>query len=536
MTRPVFSDIHPDAAERIASTAQDTAQKQQDLGKRDERFAKLQNRAANIMQTLQNLHQFFFGKKSEKIRMPATKGGAEQLSLFHKEDSGAIPQPDAPEADEVPWAVHKRKKKRTQKKLIARFSVSVKKGLLCSALCVLFLMPLGALGEARVMVVTDIHYLAPELYRDSDLFIMALKRGDGKITQYSDELLAALCSEAAALKPDALIVTGDLTLNGEKASHKRLAQWFASIEKEAGVPVWVIPGNHDINSENAHIYYHYSWDSTETVSQAEFAEIYRDFMLPAEGKENANLSYHVIISDEFWAVLPDISFYKPTAQAFGLFTSDHKDWIEGVLTQARAAGAEAVTFTHHNLISHTKFLEEVYLMFGHESMASLVRQYGVRLNLSGHMHIQHIAEENGLTDAVTGGFCVAPHRYSLVTLSDDGTLTYEAKALNEAYLPEGFQAMSRTWFGDIAKEKARASLSSLNIPVEALETMLDYFAKFNLAYFAGEYSADDPAWMEDAAYPLWQRYAPEYLNAYMGTVMHESQGNHLIRVLPPYNR
>ena len=408
-----------------------------------------------------------------------------------------------------------------------------KKYLFLAALLILLLLPLGAWAETRIMVVTDIHYLAPELYRDSDLFIVALKRGDGKMTQCSEELMAALCSETAALKPDALIVTGDLTLNGEKASHERLAQWFASIEKETGTPVWVIPGNHDINSENAHIYYHYSWDSTETVTQAEFAEIYRDFLLPAEGKENANLSYHVKINDEFWAILPDVAFYKPTAQAFGLFTADHKSWMESVLIQAREDAAEAVTFTHHNLISHTKFLEEAYLMFGHESMSALARQYGVRLNLSGHMHIQHIAEENGLTDAATGGFCVAPHRYALVTLSDDGTLTYEARALSDEYLPGGFHALSRAWFGGIAKEKMRPSLATLNIPTDDLETMLDYYARFNLAYFAGEYSADDPAWTEDGAYSLWLQYAPEYLNAYMGTVMSESRGNHLLRVLPP---
>ena len=401
-----------------------------------------------------------------------------------------------------------------------------------AALFLLFLAPLAARTETRVMVVTDTHYLAPELYQDSELFLMALKRGDGKITQCSEELMAALLAETKALQPDALIVTGDLTLSGEKASHEKLAKWFAAIE-ETGVPLWVIPGNHDINSENAHIYYKYSWDSAETVTPEEFTEIYRDFMLPAEGKENANLSYHVQISDELWAVLPDVSYYKPTAQVFGLFTADHRAWMEDVLMKARGAGAEAVTFTHQNLLAHTKFLQEVYQMFGHEAMEALAREYGVRLNLSGHMHIQHIAAENGLTDAATGGFCVAPHRYALITLQDDGTLIYEARTLSEKFLPEGFQAMSREWFAEIAREKSRASLADLNIPADALDGMLDYIARFNLAYFAGEYSSDDPAWTEDAGYRLWQRYAPEQLSAYADTVMEECHGNMLFRSLPP---
>ena len=60
----------------------------------------------------------------------------------------------------------------------------------------LFVLPLlfaaRAFGETRVMVVSDLHYLAKELYADSDLFLRALRSGDGKLTQYGDELLDAL--------------------------------------------------------------------------------------------------------------------------------------------------------------------------------------------------------------------------------------------------------------------------------------------------------------------------------------------------------
>ncbi|MBQ3975363.1 MAG: metallophosphoesterase, partial [Lachnospiraceae bacterium] len=68
---------------------------------------------------------------------------------------------------------------------------------------------------AHIMVVSDLHYLAPSLYRDSGLFLRSLRRGDGKITQYGEELFAALYQEILQEKPDALIVTGDLTFNGE---------------------------------------------------------------------------------------------------------------------------------------------------------------------------------------------------------------------------------------------------------------------------------------------------------------------------------
>ena len=66
--------------------------------------------------------------------------------------------------------------------------------------------------------------------------------------------------------------------------------------------------------------------------------------------------------------------------------------------------------------------------------------------------------------------------------------------------------------------------------------MLDYMARFNLAYFSGEYSSDDPSWREDAGYKLWAQYARPVLDAYLGQVMAESPGSQLQRMLPPIRR
>ena len=105
--------------------------------------------------------------------------------------------------------------------------------LLVIALC---LLAAPTAAETKLMIVSDLHYLAPSLCRDSGLFLRSLRRGDGKITQYGEELLAALYQEILREGPDALIVTGDLTFNGEKLSHLALADWFRAMEN-AGVSV-----------------------------------------------------------------------------------------------------------------------------------------------------------------------------------------------------------------------------------------------------------------------------------------------------------
>ena len=378
----------------------------------------------------------------------------------------------------------------------------------------------------QVMVVSDLHYMARELYEGSELFLRALRAGDGKITQYGDALMAALCEEAVRQRPDALLVTGDLAFNGEKASHEALARWFARIEA-SDIPVWVMPGNHDINVSTARRFDGDGWEYTQTVSPEEFREIYRDYMSPEADGAAANLSYVAKVSDRLWVAMTDAAFYQGEAQAFGLFTADHAAWLERVMREA--GDAELITASHHSLLPHTEFSRDSYVMLGNETMLALDRTYGVRLHLSGHLHVQHIASRDGVTDAALGAFCTWPHRYALVTLREDGSLEYEAKSLDGALLPGGFLQMSKAWFSDIAKAKARASLPE---GTENIEMLADYAARFNLAYFAGTYRSDDPSWREDPAYALWQQQADNPFWQYMRLVMDEPNADNLHRKIP----
>ncbi len=125
MTRPDFSDVRPDVAEYITSLEQDTAQKQQELGQREERIAQLENRVADMMQMLQNLQRLYFGKKSERIHIPAMVDGAEQLSIFSQEEPPVLPEVPNQDAEMVEVSGHKRKKKRTQEEIIADLPVVI---------------------------------------------------------------------------------------------------------------------------------------------------------------------------------------------------------------------------------------------------------------------------------------------------------------------------------------------------------------------------------------------------------------------------
>ncbi len=397
------------------------------------------------------------------------------------------------------------------------------KSLIATA-CVALVLSASALAT-RIMVVSNIHYMDRALYQGSELFIRALRAGDGKYAQFGDELMAALCDQVRALRPDALIVTGDLTFNGERDSHAALAGWFARIEAQ-GTPVWVIPGNHDINVTSARGFAGDGWYAVPPVAPEEFCAIYADHMLPPEG--GAGLSYAVDVNSSLRVAMTDVAYYEGGAQTFGLFTAGHAAWLEEALSGA--GGTELITATHHSLLPHTRFSQESFLMFGHEAMEALALKHGVRLNLSGHMHAQHIARQGALADAALGAFCSWPHRYALVTL-DRGALTYQAKSLDPVFLPEGFLEDSRAWFEGIAREKTEAALEGVDEDDQAL--MAGFAARFNLAYFAGTYDRDDPAWRDDPAYRLWRARADEPFGQYLNLVMDEPTGDNLCCAFNP---
>ena len=65
-------------------------------------------------------------------------------------------------------------------------------------------------GGKRIVVMTDIHYLAESLTDGGDMFQSMVEHGDGKLTNYVREITDAAFEEIQLLTPDVLIISGDL--------------------------------------------------------------------------------------------------------------------------------------------------------------------------------------------------------------------------------------------------------------------------------------------------------------------------------------
>ena len=87
--------------------------------------------------------------------------------------------------------------------------------------------------QSRVVIATDVHYLADQLADGKcESFMEMAEESDGRVLPYLWEITDAFFDEVSEIRPDFLIVSGDLTMEGEKLSHQEFAEKLGSLEDE----------------------------------------------------------------------------------------------------------------------------------------------------------------------------------------------------------------------------------------------------------------------------------------------------------------
>lgn len=82
----------------------------------------------------------------------------------------------------------------------------------------------------EIWAITDTHYLSPELHDEDVAFQKMQNTAAGKDLVYSKERMEALVAQVESERPKVLIVSGDMTFNGEYQSFIELAEFFKRIE------------------------------------------------------------------------------------------------------------------------------------------------------------------------------------------------------------------------------------------------------------------------------------------------------------------
>ncbi|MCL2151439.1 MAG: metallophosphoesterase [Oscillospiraceae bacterium] len=128
--------------------------------------------------------------------------------------------------------------------------------------------------ELTVAVISDIHVIPPSMWADNPDSAAAVS-ADRKMFAESAAILDAAIADIIREAPDVVLVSGDLTKDGEYESHVYLAEKLSEMKTALpGTSVYVINGNHDINNPHAYDYSSGSGVPTHSATPEEFKEIY----------------------------------------------------------------------------------------------------------------------------------------------------------------------------------------------------------------------------------------------------------------------
>ena len=341
-----------------------------------------------------------------------------------------------------------------------------------------------------LLTATDPHFIAPGLTDHGAYFTALTENSDGKLMRCSEEIIDAFLAEAIAQKPEALLLTGDLTFNGALLSHTALAAKLHAAE-EQGLRIYVLPGNHDLDNPSAASFSGESFTRVASATAEDFRRIYADFGFDeALSIDTDSLSYVAALNEDTRLLMLD---FNTRHDPCGI-SDKTLAWVGAQLKDARDAGMKLLTAGHQNIFQLTMF-RAGYVIQNAEKLAALFREYGVTLYLSGHLHCQHWKTEDGLTEIATSALAVSPCQYGVLKVTGD-TLRYETRETDVSAWAKAqgrtekdlldFQTYAADFFDSRNRQNTAETLSLFAFTPEEVERMTEYIVKLNRAYFAGD--------------------------------------------------
>lgn len=376
----------------------------------------------------------------------------------------------------------------------------------------------------RVAVASDLHYQSAQTTDYGKAFEKFVKEGDGKVNAYLPQLLDALIDELIAQKPDAFLLTGDITINGEKINHLELAKKLERLN-QAGIQTLIIPGNHDINNYRGRLYFGDEETEAESISLEEFTQIYGDFgWNQAISRDAASFSYVYPLREKVWLMLLDTAQYEPLNIVDGAVRQETLHWMRENLETARRDGIQVVVSGHHNLLQESRMFTTMCVLENSSEVVELLEEYQVPLYVSGHLHLQRIqkhkrepgAEGYGICEIVSDAVSIPPCQYGLLSWDVNGALTYETRqtdvsgwAGRSGQTDENlldFEAYEKRYVRELIRDQILEQ--TVRVPETVAGTMADLYAEIYADYCAGIPISKQEAEASEG-YQSWARYLPD---------------------------
>ena len=391
--------------------------------------------------------------------------------------------------------------------------------------------------EPVFWVLSDTHLLEKSMFDDGTEFERVKLTSAGKDLEYQEENIAALVDLAIKEQPTGVIITGDLTLNGEKRSAEKLAELLQPLE-ENNVDCYVIPGNHDINDGWARTFRGDKAYKTEQINAKDFETIFSMSYKAVKDKDKDSLSYVIDVNDELQFLMLDTNIYgklegTTVPQTKGRLKDETLTWLKKHLEKGKTKNKKTILFMHHNLLKHNELIYEGFVLENTFELQQIIKDYEVPLVFSGHTHTQSIKEnkELAITEIVSASYAITEQIYGEVTFSTD-TIQYEKKRVdvdtwakkNQIKEPNvlNYRQFTKDLFVEDGQRMAYGQLIENGLyDEEKLDQIAFFVGEANWQYFTGnnDFTKEEITKLKsEPGYKLLKEEAP-FLADYMDSVI-----------------
>ena len=349
-------------------------------------------------------------------------------------------------------------------------------------------------------VISDTHLIADSLHDEGQAFSRMQKTSQGKDLYYQETALSAFMRMAQRKNPAVIIVTGDLTFNGERVSAERFAEIFKPLKK---TKVLVLPGNHDIFDGWAREFrgkkQFYAGEISPMFWRSIFDKSYRE----ATDEDDSSLAYSVQLNPQYFLVLADSNIYgrEETTEAphtHGMIGKQQLKWIEKQFRYAQEHDLRPILFMHHNLYAHNPAVNKGYVVDDAIELRRLCARYNVKLAFSGHIHAPNIMGPQGTTpttEIVTSSFCSNDQGYGVVRVHSrhityirrnfDMTRYLTEKEKQDYTLVHFHKYLKNLQLGSISADMMQSELNKYHDDIDLVREMGKLFGWMNYHFFNG---------------------------------------------------
>lgn len=373
----------------------------------------------------------------------------------------------------------------------------MKKFIICSLLYIISVAVLGS-EPLRIGIISDTHYLSEQLMDDDyavDNYIYTSARDIKNVPV----LLDSVFSDYIKSNIQVLLISGDITKDGEKQSHIDFVKKLKPLQ-DRGIRIFVVPGNHDINTNKAKRYVGNKTFDAENTTPEDFVSIYGDCGYNnALQRDSMSLSYLAAIDHKTWLLSIDIHRYN--GHATPIVTATTMGWIRNILEEARKKQIQVIGMMHWGLVEHfpdQAILFPGYLIQEREYLASQLADNGMKVMFTGHFHSNDISAfeskaGNTIYDIETGPLCSYPFVYRFAELTDAGI---NISSKNITSLPQAplLAGQNKALLKQLAYKRAmymlkRSSRSDADNPT--MEKLTDVISQLFLLHVAGDEVIDE---------------------------------------------